>query len=392
MWVSQWCRRVAGTVTFRAEGGLCERFLNQLTRGEGATQLWDIAYEENAVTAVMRAADYPRVRPIARRTGTRVRAIDKSGAGFLLRPLTKRPGLWVGMTAALILYTVLASRLWVIDVRTDDPAAQATVKACLAESGVKLGARMTEVDTAAVQMAAIAQIKNLHRLSLYFDGSIARVDVQWEEEGATVPDTSPANIVAACDGRVVSMQVASGQALVKTGEAVVAGELLVCGAIETERGVLLRHASAQILAETTYVLEEAVPLCEQLPCEGVTVEQSALRLLTFELPLYTGAVFDDSWSCATREQMLTFCGVTLPLGITTAAYTKQDTMRVVYTREQAEQLARERLDAKAAALEGITVRDVTYEGVWEGETYRLRATLACTQDIAKTVPLLVADS
>lgn len=385
-------RQLTGTVTFRAQGGLCERFLNLLTRGDTAIPLWDIVYEENAVTAVMRAADYRLVRPVARRTGTRVRAINKSGLPFCARPLMKRPGLWVGTAVALVLYTLLASRMWVIEVNTDDPSADAAVKACLAENGVAIGKRMNDVDLAAVQLHAIAQIENLHRLSLYFDGSIAHVDVQWEQEGSTVPDTTPANIVAAHDGRIVSMQVTSGQAMVKTGEAVVKGDLLVCGAIETTAGVLLRHSTARILAETEHTFEETIPLREQITREGVVVEQSALRLLAFELPLYTQATFDASWASETCERSLSFLGVTLPVGITSTVYTKQETVWVERTREEVEHLARERLTARATqALGSATVRDVVYDGVWEGDSYRLRATYACTEDIAQTVELFVRE-
>lgn len=391
MWLWEGLRRLSGTVTFRAEGGLCERFLNCLTREGMAVPLWNIVYEENAVTAVMRAADYPLVRPAARRTGTRVRLVSKSGAGFAFRPLFKRAGLWIGLTAVLVLYTALASRLWVIEVSGADAAQAAAVKACLAKNGVTVGARMSEVDIAAVQLRAIAQVENLHRLSLYFDGSIARVAVQWEEEGASVPDTTPANIVAAYDGRVIDARVTVGQSMVKVGEAVVAGDLLVCGAIETERGVLLRHATAEILAQTTHVLEETVPLVETLPAVGETVTQSTLRLLSLELPLYTRTPLEGKWSCETTERMLTLCGVSLPVGITSNRYEQETTCTVTHTREEVERLARERLDARIAQmLSACTVEQTVYEGVWEGDRYRLRATCSCTEDIARTVPLLIS--
>ncbi len=391
MWLQEWERWCRGAVTFRAEGGLCERFLNLLTRGEAAVPLWHVVRTPHAVTATMRAADYAAVRPAARRTGTRVRLVDKKGLPFCARPLMKRPGLLVGVLFALVLYTALASRVWVINVHTDDPVAAEEVKACLAANGVTLGKKMNDVDLAAVQLQSIADLKNLHRLSLYFDGSIAHVDVQWDTAGVSVPDTTPANIVAAHDGRIVAMQVTSGQSMVKAGEAVVAGDLLVSGAVETTAGVLLRHAAARVLAQTTHTFEETVPLCEPLKQDGHSFVQSALRLLSLEIPLYSHVTPDASYTCRTQERMLTLRGIALPVGIVSRVYTQTRTVMTPHTREEAELLARERLTARAeAALAATTVEDVTFEGVWEQDVYRLRAVYTCTEDIAKTTPLLVA--
>ena len=62
MWLQEWERWCRGAVTFRAEGGLCERFLNLLTRGEAAVPLWHVVRTPHAVTATMRAADYAALR------------------------------------------------------------------------------------------------------------------------------------------------------------------------------------------------------------------------------------------------------------------------------------------------------------------------------------------
>ncbi len=386
LWNSwRWLR---GTVTFRAEGGLCERFLSLLREADPPLEVWDVRRTDCAVTVRCRAADYARVRPFARRTGTRVRSIDKRGLPFTVRPFQKRLGLLVGIAAAVALYMVLASRIWIVDIGVDDPLLAARLKTQLASWGVAPGKSANDVDVASIRMKAIAENKEINQLSLYFDGSIARVGVQLQKDSAVPPDSTPANIIAAADGRIISMQTTVGRQMVMVGEAVVKGDLLVCGAVETEKGTLLRRASAVVLAETTREFEERISLTELLPCEGRVIEQPSLRILGWRLPLYSQTAFDDTWTVTTAKRFLTLFGTTLPVGIESDVYTERTHVAVTHTKAAAEQLARKRLESRAAeALLHADIRDVAWEGVWQEDVYCLRAVYQCVEDIASQIPL-----
>lgn len=383
-------RWVRGVVTFRAEGGLCERFFSLLGEGDTPIALWDIHRHDGAIVANCRAADYGRLRAAARRTGTRVHSLRHVGLPFAARPLTRRLGILFGAAAAVALCMILGSRIWIVDVQTDDPVLVARIERVLADSGVTLGARMNDIDIETVQMHAIAQIQEINQLSLYFDGSIARVGVQLQKDSATPPVCDPANVVAAADGRILSIRATVGQPLVQAGEAVVKGDLLVCGAIDTGKGTLLRRADAEILAETTHILEQTVSRSELLEQEGRMIEQPSLYILSWKLPLYSRAAFNDSWTVQTIRRPVTLFGTALPIGIESDLYTEHIHTSVTHTVEEAEQLAKERLQAQAdERLAAATVTDVQYDGVWEGDVYRLRATYSCVEDIAVQVPLMI---
>lgn len=381
-------RWLRGSVTFRAEGGLCERFLTLLGTLDPPLAVWDIRREEGAVTLCCRAADYPRLRIPARRTGTRIRAQKKRGLPFAMKPVWKRSGILVGAAIGMVLYMMLGSRIWIMDVQVDDPLLASRIETQLRHHGVGIGMRMKDVDIPSLRMKAIAEIKEIHQLALYFDGSIARVGVQLQEDSAAPPDTTPCHIYAASDGRIVTMRTTIGQPMVMEGEAVLKGDLLVSGVIQTEKGALLRHASAVILAQTTHAFEQCVSLEEMLPAEGRVIEQPSLYILSKTLPLYSQAAFDDSWTVTSHKRFLTLFGTTLPIGIQSLVYTEQKDVPILHTKEQAEQLARERLQARAAAgLGDAQIDNVTFEGVWEGDVYRLRAVYECTENIAAQVPI-----
>lgn len=388
MWLWRWWQWWIGEVTFSAEGGLCEDFLNLLTEQEGVS-LWDVHKEEDRLTACCRASSYRAVRRPARRTGTRVRATAKRGCCFRFRRVSKRVGLLIGAAIAMAIYMILASFIWVIDVQVEDPLLAARVEEALGKSGLAVGTPSGAVDLGFVRMHAITELSELHHVAVYLDGCTARVEVRLQEPSAPLPDKSPSNVVAAFDGRIVEMQVASGQAMVKTGDAVVQGDLLVCGAIETQNGVLLKHASAVINAETSHTFCVEVPLCETRPVREKRIVQTRWRCLWWELPLFSSVPIGEDYTVTERYTPLRFLGTDLPVGVHETVYSAPCDATLRYTAEQAECIAKRRLQAHAAAtLEDAVIRRVTYEGVWEDEVYRLRGVYDCTEDIALQAPLL----
>ncbi|MGN0171999.1 MAG: sporulation protein YqfD [Acutalibacteraceae bacterium] len=387
----RWWRWLFGWVRFEAEGGLCERFLNLLAKEP--IELWDIRRRHDKLIACCPARQYRLLRPFARRTGTRFRLSRKSGLPFCLHAMRGRKGLAAGALIAAALYMLLCGRIWVIEIHTDgDEALKAAVADQLEPLGITLGQKTDDVDIAAVRLHAIAQIEEINWLSVHFEGSIAHVEAQRQKSGVPLRDNSvPSNLVASCDGRIVSMQVTSGQAMVKSGEGVVKGDLLVCGAVETTAGTLLRRSSGVIMAQTEHTLSVSVPLEEmQLLPTGTVWKQPVLHAFGLSLPLYTTAVFPDS--CEQRE-VKQFCelrGVTLPIGLTEKQYIERTVQTVVHTQEQAQSLATERLSQRVEEeLSGAEITDRELHGCWENGVYTLTGTYHCTENIALEQPMLI---
>lgn len=387
----RWWRWLFGWVRFEAEGGLCERFLNLLAKEP--IELWDIRRRHDKLIACCPARQYRLLRPFARRTGTRLRLSRKSGLPFCLHAMRGRKGLAVGALIAAALYMLLCGRIWVIEIHTDgDEALKAAVADQLEPLGITLGQKTDDVDIAAVRLHAIAQIEEINWLSVHFEGSIAHVEAQRQKSGVPLRDNSvPSNLVASCDGCIVSMQVTSGQAMVKSGEGVVKGDLLVCGAVETTAGTLLRRSSGVIMAQTEHTLSVSVPLEEmQLLPTGTVWKQPVLHAFGLSLPLYTTAVFPDS--CEQRE-VKQFCelrGVTLPIGLTEKQYIERTVQTVVHTQEQAQSLATERLSKRVEEeLSGAEITDQELHGCWENGVYTLTGTYHCTENIALEQPMLI---
>jgi len=387
VWILGWWRWLVGYVLFRAQGGLCERFMKQVS--EDGVRLWDVHPSAEGFTAICRAKDYRRLRPAAARTGTRVRHLRQCGAYVRLRPVMRRSGVLVGALVAMVVYLMLGGRIWVIDLPPCEPALEAGIERCLARSQVRLGAPIRDVDVEQVRMEAVADLPQIHSLSVYFEGCIAHVDIRLQEDQPKAPDTSPANVVAAVDGQILSARVTAGQSMMQVGEAVVEGELLVCGAVETEQETLFRHAAATVIARTERTVTVSASRREWIPAAGRRYDQPTLCFLTGRLPLYSPVGSTDGCVQTGQERWWRLFGVTLPVGTEWTVYTEIVDREVQYTDEQVVAIARLRADAALAAQNGAAVIGRTEEeGYWNGDTYTLTVRYTCEEDIARTVPLL----
>lgn len=390
MWVRRLWRYVRGEVRFHAEGGLCEYFLNLLSEGDSPIRLWDIVIEEGEVTASCRAADYGRLRPFARRTGTRVRSLSHRGLTKHTRSFRRHPGYVVGAVLAAAIYMWLGSHIWVVEVTGVEDALKESVVQVLRDGGVGVGMPMKEADLTAVRMNVIACVPQVHHISVYIDGCVAKADVTLADEDRLPPDDTPTNLVARKDGLIVSMRVSMGEKAVKVGEAVVAGDLLVCGMTETTKGVLLHHSRAVIMAQTEQTITACASRHETVTVGGRRIVCPTVRFLSLSLPLYSSGAAVEDWTVTRETRELTLFGTTLPVGISYVCYTEPAEKAVVYTDEETEALASARLqEAIRDALPSAQLVDVKTDTVWEGDICRMTARVTAIEDIAVEQRLLI---
>ena len=88
MLVLKFLRFLSGYVSLIAEGGFPERFIN-LCRLRGIL-LWELRCKDGVITACMGRKDYLKIRPVAKKSGMRVRIKKKSG----LPRCSKRASSW----------------------------------------------------------------------------------------------------------------------------------------------------------------------------------------------------------------------------------------------------------------------------------------------------------
>lgn len=305
-------RFLCGTVTFEALGGYPERFLNEAAVREIA--VWDTARRGAALYGECRAAEYRELRPVAKKSGVRLRLKKRRGLPFLLRPFRLRWGIAAGAVAAVVVLQLLSSRVWVITVQGNQTLPDEEILQVIAPLGVTVGADFKRVDIAAVQLTALEQLPKLGWLTVNQSGSTVEVLVREKDDSVKTEDNTPANIVADADGIVRSVTVTGGQAMVKAGDAVRKGDLVISGVTDSTVGPLLRRAKGTVIAQTSVELTIEVPFAETVRVSKTVAARPTFLFFGLRLPLYTANAPTGDYTTQTTRHLLTANGRELPVG------------------------------------------------------------------------------
>jgi len=215
-----------GTVRVRVSGAFPERFINLcLARG---IFLWGITKDSDAVFASLRLSDFFRIRPLARRSRSRIEVTGHAGFPFAFKRLMRRKMLVVGAALFLVLLNLLTARIWFVEVSGQTTVATGRIMDIAAGHGLKPGASRRDIDLASVEKEMLLAVPELAWVGVSINGTRALIEVV-EKTLPRVEDKSPAHVVAAKDGIVTEVIVIAGQAAVKKGDTVKRGDLLIKG-------------------------------------------------------------------------------------------------------------------------------------------------------------------
>lgn len=379
--------RWIGSVLIRCEGGYPARFLN--AAADADIPLWDVQHKGGALWCRADAADYRRLRPAARRACVRMRVQKRCGILFYLRRFRRRFGLAVGVLLFFLTLSALSSRIWVVNVVGNSTVSDSDIRGMLEPLGIRIGGSFDEIDLRELRLNALQQLPELTWLTVNQSGSIVTVEVKERTPTAPLSDTAPANLVAACDGVILRVNAVAGQAVVKPGDAVTRGDLLISGVMDSSVGPQLKHASGSVIARTTHTLTVSVPLQETVTnrVERV-VERPSLMLFGLHIPLYTDSPLNGDPTVTTESMPLRANDVALPIGLHVTRYHYAVPETVVRTVAEAEALAEKRLaDAEATLRQTLTVEERTPHREVTADAVILTVVYTGTQELTVAVPI-----
>ena len=386
--VSRIMRWFPGWVRVEAEGGYPERLLNAVT-AERVT-VWNVRRRGESVRFSCLAKEYRSLRPLARRACVRMRMKQKYGFPFLRHRYRYRKGLLVGLALYIAVLALLSPRIWVIEVSGNTVTPTEDVLSVARERGVYIGGRMKRVDVKGLQIGGTKDMPTISFITVNPSHNVARIVVTEREESPPSLDlTNPSDIVALHDGRILSMEVYSGQKLVKVGEAVTAGTRLVTGRVPTEMGEKFYRSYGEVWAETRRQITVTVPLTyEYTEPTGEVICRPVVTFFSWQIPLYSDIPLQQQTQQYQASHFLRVRNVTLPMGVTNTYLMPLQIRSATRSEEEAKALAEQQLAEKEAALflpDAFTPTERLGEVV-EG-AYVLRASYLCRENIAVEVPI-----
>ena len=235
-----------GYVRVKVEGYAPERLLN-LCNANGLL-IWDVENKGQFYKLCIGVKDYHKLRPFARKTGTKITLLEKRGFPFFMNRFRKRTMFFGGMLLCFLLIFALSFFVWNIHIEGNVTQSNEEILEKLETMGITHGTKKSEIVCEAVETGLRKEYPNILWVSAELKGTRMILLIKENEDKDIVSrieekDRSPVSIVSDISGVVESMIVRQGTPLVKVGEEVSKDQILVDGyyEIKNDAGETVRY-------------------------------------------------------------------------------------------------------------------------------------------------------
>ena len=370
-------RWLLGYVSFAGEGGFPERFINLCVKAH--IPLWDLSRADEQLTGKTTIRGYKHIRPIVHLSGVRVHITGKRGLPFWSARHRRRAGLIAGLLAAAVVIACLSVRIWTVSVTGNAEIPAETILAAAEELGVRVGAKRSDLDTAALAEALLDNVDGLSWAAVNIDNCRAVIEVRESTPAPEILDTqTPSNIIAGADGVLTKIEVYSGTAAAEPGSGVVQGDLLISGVVENADGSQTLHgAQGNVYAEVT---ENMSFSCPDAPFLRLSASATRYSLFFFGLRIPLG--FSPGEQDYTVERYLSNDELALPVGILRERAEVYNTAYTLENKTDRARFAAARFAARFAELWTDSVilhTALTFD--FEAEDPYISGTVLCEKEI-----------
>ncbi len=385
----KWIDWFLGYVTVEIIGKNVEQFMNLCAAYK--QDVWGFTLTENGAKAHVRLSEMKHLRTITRKAKVRIRILSKRGLVFVLKPIRKRWGLIMGMIVFCLLLWFLSGRIWYINIQGNTELPDVEIQQMLQEAGVTQGISSKAFDWATLRQTIIHQNPQISWMSFNPQGCILKVDISETTTAPEIANQEPCNLVASHDGRIVEIQTYIGNAMVKVGDAVVKGDMLISGAVEYSNGsTVFRQASGKVMAETVHKKSVFIPYEQEVDKPtGKKIRKTVLYCFGLDIPLYLGNV-SPPYTKEVKETYWHIGETTLPLGLKIASFYPTVTQKIQLNEEQAKLKGKEAIE-KAIAQEFTDeqMKNVDYSYKVMSDGVEVKCKIFCIENIIFREKLLI---
>lgn len=379
-----------GTVYVELESSYAEQILNALHRAK--IGVWRVRRTEpQSVCFTVRERDFEQVEKIAARYFAQVGKKVLFGKTRWITRYRKRWTLLAALLLAVIGFAVMNCFIWEVQVTgCTEKLSESEVADAFQQMGLSVGKLRFGIDADTLENEFLLQNKDAIWVSVNMHFTTAQIEVRERGNTPQIYDLStPCDIYAARDGLITEMMVTNGTALVKEGDTVQAGDMLISRRHESKYGEVSDvHALGYVRAKTKRVLSVTLPRVYNAHTPtGKTKKFYTLRLFNFKIPLYFKQEMSyNNYDETEFEKTFKIGALALPFGYERKTFTEVDITREHYDDESLKAQAL----GKLTALEkkNLCSADILEKEIKEEETdeaMTLQAEYTCLEDIALTL-------
>ena len=375
-----------GRLKIRFYGEFPERILNLCA--VGGIILWDSKFRDDSIIANITVKDFYKLKEMMHGTGMRLHILDKSGFPFFVSRYKRRYGLFIGLILFISILQFLSSFIWIIDVNGNSSTDYNEIVSACEEIGISVGTPKASINPKTQRERLLLKLDSLSWAALNVEGSRLTVNVS-EAKKEKVKDTAPCNLKAEYDGIIKKIDVTSGNCVVKVGDAVKKGDVLVSGIIETAGGTRFVRSDGSIIAqvEKSYTLTEKFKIKKNAET-GESKTKTVIDLFGIKIPLYLGAE-NKPYNESSQKVRVKLLNKNLPLTIYKKEFRYKEKTTENRNEERLKKLLDSQLEEIIKAEKNKDIKIINKDFYLDSDGMTLKFTLSCEQNIVNRDFLLI---
>lgn len=227
---NKWIRFVRGFLVIRIDGDYMERFFNMCRMHD--IDLWGIKKEQDICMCEAYAADFLKMPPLLKKTGTKVHVVKKKGLPFYFPFIKKRIIFFAGVIICLALLNYVTDYVWAIEYVGNLQVSDDELSDFLEQESIHYGMKKSSINCEDKEKKLRETFQNVTWTSIYFEGTKLFIEIKENEKSEPVAfETKGTDIIANEAGTITSIVTRNGVPQVRAGDRVEKGQVLVAGGV-----------------------------------------------------------------------------------------------------------------------------------------------------------------
>lgn len=359
---------IYGAVLLNVSGDNIERFINLCRSND--IYIWNVIRDKNC-RMWLGIDDYFRLKNIVKKTKSKVHILKRYGLPFFINRYRKRKMFFAGIVISFILIYILSLYIWDIQVQGNYSHSDFEIEKFLKEADIVPGIVKKKISCDEIEKEIRNHYFDITWVSVEVKGTRLTVHIKENEQELGLADSKEdvkennqyKDIVATKDAIIESVVMRSGTPLVKEGVEVKAGDVLVYGHYDVvdDSATTVRTqyltADADVYGIVVYNYEHQFPLAYMKKEYEEKNEQYFSLRIGEKIYGFKEKKTEDKRDCFSEEMQVSLYGdFYIPVYMNKRTYQYYTEKEYVYTKEQAEDISREKLQYFIKKLQKSTIQ------------------------------------
>lgn len=374
-----------------------ERFMNLCCNHN--ILLWDIEKcGEDEYCMNIGLGGFFQIRPFVRKTGTKVAVLSKYGLPFFIPHLKIHIFFLAGIVGALCFLLWTTGFIWKIEIQGNTAIEETTLQDFLTEQEIEIGSKKSHVSVEQLEKEMRNHFPLITWVSAQIEGTRLWIQIKENDKILSIPEISkePSDLRAEKDGIISSIITRNGIPLVKAGDEVKEGDLLVSGMVPiyNDEGEIINYhyyaADADVSLECDYHFSASMPV-NYIFHQATGNEYKGLYLNLFGKEIFFPD-YRQKNNCdivSSRKQMQALEQWFLPIFYGTDCYKEYEPITTAYTKEEVKQYFNKEILTFVSTLEekGVQFIEKNVRIEKEQSVWKMNAYFHVIERTGKSVPI-----